>query len=157
MKWADGRVSSWKSKVGATVAQGVKRLDDELSRLDARNVVISTNLRVRLDSLPASGQREPDDPGVAVYFTLDGKRRCLPCDRWDRVADNMIAIAKFIDAMRGQLRWGVGDVGAIFEGFKALPPAEAAMTAESAAAFVGLRRGYAASAILASESNYRDA
>lgn len=90
-------------------------------RIDPGQLVISSNLQVRLDGWPRSGQREPDDPGVAVYFHLDGTPHVLPCDRWDRVADNIAAIAAHLDAMRGMERWGVGDLRAHFAGFKALP------------------------------------
>lgn len=58
---------------------------------------------------------------MAVYFRLKGEPRVLACDRWDRVADNMAALAAHIDAMRGQLRWGVGSLEQAFAGYKALP------------------------------------
>jgi len=103
------------------VADATARLMAELDRLGARHPVLSTNLALRNDGLPRSGQRMPDDPGVAVYFHLEGDPHCLPCDRWDRVADNIAAIAKHIEATRGQLRWGVGDVRTAFAGFRALP------------------------------------
>ena len=35
--------------------------------------------------------------------------------------DNIWAIAKHIDAMRGQLRWGVGSLDQAFMGYQALP------------------------------------
>ena len=74
--------------------------------------MISTNLKLRLDGLPRSDQATPADPGVAVYFELDGKTIVLACDKWNRVADNIYAIAKHVDALRGQDRWGVGTVEA---------------------------------------------
>jgi hypothetical protein len=104
-----------------TLAAARDRLLAELDRLGATSAVLSTNLELRLDGLPRSGQRAPDDPGVAVYFHIDGVPHCLPCDRWDRVEDNVAAVAKHIEATRGQLRWGVGDVRAAFAGFRALP------------------------------------
>lgn len=95
----------------------------ELERLGATDVVISTNLALRRDGLPRSGQRKPEDPGVAVYFTLAGQDRVLACDSWDEVGCNLTAIAKHIDALRGQSRWGVGSVEQAFAGFRALPRA----------------------------------
>jgi len=83
-----------------TVADARNRLDLELQRLGARDVLLSTNVQVRLDGLPRSGQNEPADPGAAVYFTLKGKPRCLACDRWSRVADNIAAIAAHVYAIR---------------------------------------------------------
>ncbi len=104
-----------------TMAKALDRLHGELDRLGARAAVVSTNVELRNDGLPRSGRRAPDDPGAAVYFHLDGVPHCLPCDRWDRVEDNVAAIAKHIEATRGQLRWGVGDVRTAFAGFRALP------------------------------------
>ena len=93
-----------------------------MDRAWAANVVISSNLRLRLDGLPRSGQREPDDPGVAVYFEHMGDPRCIPCDRWDRVADNIAAVAAAVGALRGLDRWvNAYAVRAAFTGFAALP------------------------------------
>lgn len=114
--------AKWTSKTGLTIADARSRLIDELIRLGASHPVISSNLRTRNDGLPRSDARNPDDPGVAVYFQLDGRPHCMPCDRWDRCADNMAAIAATIDAQRGIARWGVGDVARSFAGFAALPP-----------------------------------
>jgi hypothetical protein len=47
---------------------------------------------------------------------------CFACDRWDSVADNVQAIRKTIEALRGIERWGTGDmVQRAFAGFVALP------------------------------------
>jgi len=89
--------------------------------LGATGLVISTNIPTRKDGLPFSNAREPDDRGVAVYFMLDSNQpHCLACDKWDRVADNLAAIAAHIDAIRGQARWGVGDLAQAFAGYKQL-------------------------------------
>lgn len=94
---------------------------DELRLLRGQNVVISTNVVLRNDGLPRSGQKAPDDPGVAVYFGLKGKPKALACDRWTRVEDNLWAIGKHIEAIRGQERWGVGTLDQAFLGYDALP------------------------------------
>jgi hypothetical protein len=57
-----------------------------------------------------------------VYFKLHGKDRVLACDKWDRVADNIAAIAAHIDAIRRQDRYGVGTIDQAFAGYSALPP-----------------------------------
>lgn len=108
-----------------TVADAREFLMDELRRLKAKNVVVSTNIKLRKsDGLPYSNRKEPEDSGVAVYFTLKGEQRCIPCDKWDRVADNIYAIGKTIEAMRGIDRWGTPQIiAAAFSGFKALPEA----------------------------------
>lgn len=104
-----------------TVAQATDRLATELDRLRARDQVLSTNLALRLDGFPRSDQREPTDPGAAVYFTLNKQPRCLACDRWDRVADNIAALAAHVEALRAIDRWGVGTVEQAFRGYAALP------------------------------------
>jgi hypothetical protein len=104
-----------------TVYRARLQLEHELRRLGVRDVVISTNLALRLDGEPRSGQPEPQDPGVAVYFDLGKRATVLACDKWDRVADNLRAIVKHIDALRGQERWGVGSIEQAFAGYAALP------------------------------------
>jgi hypothetical protein len=100
----------------------------ELRRLGAGNVVVSTNLPLNSNGLPRGDAREPGDAGVAVYFRLKGDSRALACDKWDRVADNIMAIAKHVEAVRGQIRWGVGTIEQAFGGYKLLTAGEASKT-----------------------------
>jgi hypothetical protein len=93
------QIGTWKSVQELTVADALRRLFRELDLLSASNCVVSTNVETRADGLPRSDRRAPDDPGVAVYFQLHGKDRVLACDKWDRVADNIAAIAA-VDAIR---------------------------------------------------------
>lgn len=120
MQYFDGR-PSYRKKLPLTLAGARQRLMDELDRMGARYSVLSTNLDLRLDGLPRSGQRQPDDPGVAVYFQLDGKPIVLACDRYRKVEENVAAIAAHIDAMRTAERHGVGSFKEMFAGFTALP------------------------------------
>ncbi len=105
----------------ASVNDAINRLQGECDRLGASRVVLSTNVELRFDGLPRSNQKEPIDPGAACYFTLNRRKTVLACDKWDRVADNIIAIAKHIEALRGQDRWGVGNLEQAFRGYQALP------------------------------------
>jgi hypothetical protein len=96
---------------------------DELSRLGAANGVITSDLPTRADGLPYATSRMEADPGIAVWFVLDGDERVFPCDRWLTHAENMQAIGKTIEAMRGLDRWGASElVTRAFSGFAALPP-----------------------------------
>lgn len=132
LQWPDGRTRSntrERSRFGrwnAPIPLGRARDEvlEELRRLGAKDVVFSTNLRVRLDGLPyADAKPDNGDPGVAVYFLYRRERMCFPCDRWDRVADNLWSIAKSIEAIRGLERWGTGEmVAAALKGYRALPP-----------------------------------
>jgi hypothetical protein len=73
--------------------RGDHRVVDELRRMHVaqRDVVISTNLRLRNDGLPLSKQREPEDPGVAVYWKKDGKNLVIAADCYTKIADNLAA------------------------------------------------------------------
>lgn len=111
----------WIEMKELSVADALARLQDEFDRIGARQPIVSTNLETRLDGLPRSGQGEPRDPGVALYFQLDGQPHCMPCDTFDRVADNIAAIAKHIEATRAIDRFGVASIREMFTGFAALP------------------------------------
>ncbi|MEZ0262044.1 MAG: J domain-containing protein [Alphaproteobacteria bacterium] len=112
-----------RSKFKTSFATARDQLFAELQRLGARDVVLSTNIELRLDGWPYAGRNAPQDPGVAVYFSYKGKPMCFACDRWDYVQDNMQAVMKTIEALRGIARWGSGDMlAAAFTGFTALPP-----------------------------------
>lgn len=117
-------------KSAMTVAEAVKRVRGELGRMGLRDddVVISTNLALRLDGLPRSDQREPNDSGAAVYW-IDkaGATRCMAIDCYTRVADNLAAIAATLDAMRAIERHGGAEIlDRAFTGFTALPGPDAA-------------------------------
>jgi len=108
------------------VVHQVEMLVGRYNRREA-NVVVSTNIALRRDGLPLASQRAPDDPGVAVYFHYKKRQMCFACDRWRRIEDNMQAVAKTIEALRGVARWGTGDMmEAAFTGFTALPAPGAA-------------------------------
>jgi hypothetical protein len=104
------------------VSVALKRLQEELDHIGARYPVVSSNLETRLDGLPRSGAREPKDPGVAVYFQLNGKPVCMPCDTYQMVAHNIAAVAAHIEATRKIERHGVASIAEMFSGFVALPP-----------------------------------
>lgn len=97
-----------------------ERLERELRLLGASGVLLSSNIPLRLDGLPYSNVREPMDHGIAVYFRIKGQPRVLACDKWDRVSDNMIALSKHVESIRGQIRWGVGSIEQAFGGYLAL-------------------------------------
>lgn len=115
---------SWKQHKELTIAVARERLNEEVTRLGVRNPILSTNVELRSDGQPRSDRRDPADPGVALYFTIKGKPVVLACDKWDRVADNIAAIAKHIESIRGQARWGVGSLEQAFAGYDALPGPE---------------------------------
>lgn len=105
-----------------TISYAAADLHAEVRRLGGTGVVISTNVRQRVDGTgPLSGQRAPDDPGVAVYFARKGVQMVFACDRYMRVEGNLRAIGLHLDALRGMERWGVGTLDQAFAGYAALP------------------------------------
>lgn len=101
-------------------------INEEIRRLGGKNVIVSSNLTRNRDGSISSVQRKIYDPGIAVYFDLDGQPQCFPCDRWDKPEHNLRAIVKSIEALRGLERWGAKTmVRAAFKGFQALPAPEA--------------------------------
>ena len=112
--------------VEVSIAEGTHRVLEQLQRMgvNENDVLISTNVKVRLDGLPRSDQPEPKDPGVAVYWEQGGGKppKVMAIDQYDRTADNLAAIAATLEAMRAIERHG----GAVileraFMGFDALP------------------------------------
>jgi hypothetical protein len=73
--------------------------------------------------MPRSNQKEPLDPGAAVYWKDGQQERCMAIDRYTSVADNLAAIAATIEAMRAIERHGGAEIlNRAFTGFSALPP-----------------------------------
>lgn len=121
------RANFSRNKSPLSVAQGTKRVLDELRRFGVPDyqVIISTNIQVRLDGLPFSNQKEPSDPGVAVYWKRNRKEQVIATDTYTRVADNLAAIAASLDAMRAIERHGGAQIlDRAFLGFTALPEPE---------------------------------
>jgi hypothetical protein len=123
--------SYYTRKRDLTVNDGVRRVLDSLGRMgvQSRDIIISSNVVLRLDGLPRSGQRMPDDPGVAVYWQkrVNGKlvMRSMAVDRYKTVADNLAAIAATLEAMRAIERHGGAEIlDRAFTGFTALPAPE---------------------------------
>lgn len=97
-------------------------LFEQIRLMGGRYPVLSTNITLRHDGLPYANQPEPEDPGVAVYFEYQGKQMTFACDRWNRVRDNVRAVQKTIEALRGIERWGASDMmERAFSAFEALP------------------------------------
>jgi len=96
-----------------------------MMKVAQHDVVISTNKRLRRDGLPYANDREPGDPGVAVYWVRKGKAVVIPCDCWRTVRENMRAIGLYLEALRMMERTGASAIAdRIFEGFARLPPAQ---------------------------------
>lgn len=109
--------------------------------------LLTTNIRFTASGARDQNisRRDPADPGVAFYFTLDGRPHVLACDAWDTVYDNIAAIAAHIEALRGQERWGVGDLRQAFAGHLRLPSAphwSSVLSVDRAAPIADIERAY---------------
>jgi hypothetical protein len=112
-----------RSRFDVSFARARDQVLHEIKLLGGTNPILSTNIPLRKDGLPYATYREPADQGVAVYFSLKKQPMCFACDRWATIRENMQAIAKTIEALRGIERWGSGSmVEQAFTGFVALPP-----------------------------------
>lgn len=93
---------------------------DQVRMMTGRELVISTNVRLRQDGLPYSDQRAPTDPGAAVYFRFNGRPVVFACDKWLKVEHNLWAIARHIENLRASDRYGVGELEQAFAGYAQL-------------------------------------
>lgn len=107
-----------------SIYEEAKSVFHQLELMGAYDIIISSNMQYRADGLPYTRQNV-HDTGVAVYFKSEsGEEQCIPCDSWVTLEENLRAVAKTIEAMRGIERWGGKSLmNAAFSGFKALPSA----------------------------------
>jgi len=122
-----GKKGAGYGKAQLTVAEAIKRVRSELQHMGVSgdDQVVSTNVPLRLDGWPRSDSREPVDPGVAVYWrdtSKDGHpSRSMAIDMYDRVADNLAALAATLEAMRAIKRHGGAEIlDRTFTGFTAI-------------------------------------
>jgi hypothetical protein len=123
----DGTTYDVTRRNGLTIADGCARVIAALSAMGVpdHEIVVSTNVEPRLDGMPKSNGSAGSDPGVAVYWKRRGKRQCIAVDRYDRVADNLAAIAATLDAMRAIDRHGGAQIlDRAFTGFIAIAAPE---------------------------------
>jgi hypothetical protein len=126
LHWPDGqkRTPLYQRKASsfkATLAVARDGILHQIKLLGGRNAIISSNLRLREDGLPYAQQPKTDDMGIAVYFVYRDKPTAFACDQYRTIADNMRAIEKTIEALRGIERWGSSTMmEQAFRGFTAL-------------------------------------
>jgi hypothetical protein len=130
LTWPDGwpRRKSYQrngSKYEVTFMRARDELVRELGAGRARHVVISSNIPLRRDGLPLANMREPEDPGVAVYWDdKQGKARVIACDVWRTVRENIRAVGLAYASLRQIERTGASELlERAFSGFARLPAA----------------------------------
>lgn len=135
LQWPAGRPRTkahlrYESRFDVTADRARQELVWEVERMGGQHMVISTNVPLRRDGYPyAHGIPDGGDPGVAVYFVRKKQQICFSCDQYHKVWENMRAIGKTIEAMRGIQRWGAEEMlDRAFTGFTALPSPDAIVT-----------------------------
>jgi len=99
-------------------------LRKEIERIKAKKLIVSSNVPVRQDGGLYTDWmvRKIDDPGVAIYFQLDGQQVSMCCDQYKTVWENVYALGKSIEALRAIDRYGTSEfIKRAFSGFKELP------------------------------------
>lgn len=132
LTWPTGKPrTAWDARTKGSFTSGAKpismaaafqRVQDELERLGAQYGLISSNLELTLSGRPRADRRAPDDPGVCLYFQLDGKPHAMACDGYLTVQQNLAAIAGHIEATRRIARYGVATAAESLRAFQSLPP-----------------------------------
>lgn len=72
--------------------------------------VITTNVPLGARGQASTDYREPEDPGVAVYWLVHGSLRVLPCDAWATVRENMRAVGHALESLRTLERTKSGQI-----------------------------------------------
>lgn len=130
LHWPEGwpRTQAWKRKDApfkVTPAQARDEMLRELGLLGARDIQISSDQRLNRDGSLSAARYQLIDPGVAIYFRRKGVDVVLACDQYDNIHDNIRAIGKTVEALRGIERWGASDMlDRAFTGFTAIAAPE---------------------------------
>lgn len=124
--WPEGwprSMSSKRARFGDhSVAEGRRVVVDQVRLFGGRDLIISSNLELRLDGNPRSNQRQPGDRGVAIFFKRADQDMALACDIYTTVEDNLWALCRTLDALRQIERDGSPSlINRAFKGFAALP------------------------------------
>jgi hypothetical protein len=101
-------------------SQAERELGRALEKLGASSAYISSDQELRMDGTPST--KPASGPGVAVYFVIDEKQLCVPCDRFNTPRDNLRAIGLTLAMFAAMDRYGTSQmIEATLSGFAALP------------------------------------
>jgi len=112
-----------RSKYRITLADARDEALTHVRLLGGRAVIISSNVPVRRDGLMYANSPEPQDPGVAIYWTdRQNKQRVIACDAWRTLRENVRAVALTLEALRQLERTQCTQIlERAYQGFAALP------------------------------------
>ena len=113
-------------------------LKRELRMVSATNVVLQAGYepgQLRNDGWPKATSN-PSHPAVIMSFDAKGRALSFPCSQYDRLWDNIRAIALSLKALRAVDRYGVTQRAEQYQGWAQLEaPNAAALNEDLAAAF----------------------
>jgi hypothetical protein len=111
------------SRFRQTPAKAVGFLRDELHRLGAKNIVISSNAPLKNNGeMYSDAMGRQADSGVAVYFNYKDRPVVLCCDTYSKIWENCYAIGLTVENLRAIERYGVSDfLSRSFTGFAQIP------------------------------------
>lgn len=130
--------SAWRQPKRILLSDALGLLEREATQLGCRHLVLEADYRegqIRNDGWPRADAK-PSSPRVVISL-VNSKHGPLryPCDTFDRWEDNVMAVARGLEALRMVDRYGVTRRGEQYSGWKSLPSqSTTTMTTESAAA-----------------------
>lgn len=131
-----------KAQFKQTVGNTVELLKYELSRLNAKNVLIQFEgdaSQIKQDGWPYADAKFGD--GVILTFDSMHGPLSYPCDNFSGWWNNLRAIALALKALRDVDRYGVTKRGEQYTGWKALPATAGTTMTATAAAEIYTRMG----------------
>jgi hypothetical protein len=118
---SDRRRSRWTFK--ASWNDTLNLLDRELDNLGAREFVIEADFKesdIRLDGVPRANARQPQFPGVRIYFESMHGPLVYQADNCAFWQHNVRSIALGLEALRAVDRYGITHRAEQYTGFRAL-------------------------------------
>src|SRR5690554_1946551 len=106
LQWPEGwpRTEPGKRKQDSAfqvnVGKAIDDLYEELGRLGAKNIVLSSNLTINTFHRPYTKQNKIEDPGIAVYFTLKDRPMVMARDAYADWRDNIRSLGLAVEAFR---------------------------------------------------------
>jgi hypothetical protein len=101
------------------MGRAVVQLMDELRRLGAAKIVVSSNIPTKSGGLPYAESKLIDDPGIAVYFEFKGQSLVMARDGFTSPAGNIRSLTLAIEGLR---HGGSVMLERAFTGFIAIAP-----------------------------------
>jgi hypothetical protein len=155
------QASGYRATRRVLLSDGLDLLDREVKHLGCTRLVIEADFRedqIRQDGWPKA-TANPSTPRVVISL-LDSKHGPLryPCDRFTRFEDNVLAVARALEALRLVDRYGVTQRGEQYAGWKALPSSTApTMTTDAAATLLASVAGVPYVEVMGSKVGYQSA